>query len=203
VGGQVETAKFTVKGDPRVSATAADLRARFDQTRRINAATTDVVEAINGLAALRAAADSRRAGLTGQPALETTLRRFSDSLRAWSGKLAIPRSVGDTDPYRTSSLSELQQFSFGDMNSPPTQAERTGSAETSVVDVSHRANNAVNAKGRRRRQKDDSSNSMGISITRITRALDKSRSSSRGSPHPIRGNPNPAEFNPINPAKRR
>ncbi len=130
VAGRAETRAFTLKADPRVNATAADFRARFDLTQRIRGAMGEVVEAVNGLAALRAAAEARRAAAAGHPELGATLRRFGDSLAVWSRRLATPRYPGsDADPYATSSLSELERFTYGDMNSPPNQAERTGSVE--------------------------------------------------------------------------
>lgn len=156
VDGKTEVHSFTLKADPRVSATVAGLRGRFDLSTRVKAAETEVVEAINGMAALRAAIEARRTAAAGQPALATTLRLFSDSLTVWSQRLVSPRDPAEAEPYRTSTLSELQQFSFGDMNSAPTQAERTGSVE---------------ALARARRQLDEVKRALGASLSAVNDAL--------------------------------
>jgi hypothetical protein len=130
VAGQSETRPFNLKADPRVNATAADYRARFDFARRMRGSIAAVVETVNAIAELHRAVDARRAEAAGHPELVTTLRRFGDSLGVLSRRLATPRfPLGDDDPYSTSSLSELERLSFGDMNSAPNQAERTGSVE--------------------------------------------------------------------------
>jgi photosystem II stability/assembly factor-like uncharacterized protein len=130
VGGKSQVQRFALKADPRVSAGPADFRARLGLSQRISAAMSEVVSAINGMAALRTQAADRRTKAGTNAALAGTLSRFSDSLSAWSRRLATPRSVGfDFDPYSTSSFSELQRFTYGDMNAAPNQAERTGSAE--------------------------------------------------------------------------
>ncbi len=130
VGGKAETRGFTLKPDPRASATAADLRTRFDLAKRVNSAMADVVGTLDALAALRAGAESRRKEADGHSELQSQLARFADSLGVWSRRLATPRYPGsDAAPYSTSSLSELQRFSFGDFNAAPNQAERSGSVE--------------------------------------------------------------------------
>jgi hypothetical protein len=74
-----------------------------------------------------------------------------------SRRLATPRyPESDTDPYSTSSLSELQRFSFGDMNSAPNQAERTGSVE---------------ALARARHQLDEVRRAIGASLPAVNDAL--------------------------------
>jgi photosystem II stability/assembly factor-like uncharacterized protein len=128
--GQTETARFTLKVDPRRSATAADLQARSEQSQRVNRVITEVVEAVDGIATLRGAAESRLKAAGDNSALKTALRPLLDSLRILSRRLATPRTTGfDFDPYATSSLDELFRFSYGDWNAAPNQAERTGTVE--------------------------------------------------------------------------
>jgi len=128
VSGKSEVQRFSLRADPRVSATAADFRARLEQTQRANRAIGEVIGTLNAITALRVQLDARRKAASGNAGLAATLNKFADSLAAWSRRLAPRRSVGfDFDPYSTSALSELRDFSFGDMNSPPSQAERTGS----------------------------------------------------------------------------
>ncbi len=130
VGGKAEVQRFTLLADPRVKATPAELRARYDQTLRVNRAMAEVVATLNDLTALRTQVEARRTAASGNAGLEQTLHRFSDSLTVLARKLAPRRSLGfDFDPYSTSSLAELRNFTFGDMNSPPNQGERTGSVE--------------------------------------------------------------------------
>jgi photosystem II stability/assembly factor-like uncharacterized protein len=157
VAGQTQTHGFTLKADPRASATPADFRARFDLTQRVTAAMTDVVEEIDGIATLRAASEACRASAGGHPDLEKTLRRFSDSLAVWSRRLATPRyPSSDADPYSTSSLSELGRFTYADPNSAPNQAERTGSVE---------------ALARARRQLEDVKRSIAAALPAVNDAL--------------------------------
>ncbi len=157
VGGKSETAGFSVKLDPRVNTTAADLRARYDFSQRMRGAVAEVVEALNGIAALRTAAEARRVAAAGKPELETALRKFADSLTVLSHRLATPRTIGfDGDPYATSSLSELQRLSFGDMNSAPNQGERNG---------------AVEALARARRQLDEVRRAVGAALPAVNAAL--------------------------------
>ena len=130
VGGKAETQRFTLLADPRVTATAAELRARYDQTLRVNRMIAEVVGTLNAVATLRAEVEARRKAAAGNAALEATLHRFADSLGVLARRLAPRRSIGfDFDAYSTSALSELRNFTFGDMNSAPNQGERTGSVE--------------------------------------------------------------------------
>ena len=140
-GGGAQTRRFTLRQDPRVQATGADLQARFDLATRTQGMITEVIETVNGLATVRGAAAQRRGEAAANQALATTLRRFEDSLAVLSRTLATPRTTGfEGDPYATSSLSELGRFTYGDINAAPSQAERTGS-----VDAFARARRQVDA----------------------------------------------------------
>ncbi len=155
VGGHAETARFTLKPDPRRSTGPADWRARLDQSRRVYAAMTEVFEAINGLATVRGNAEARLAGSGGNAAVTAALTGLRDSLGALARRLSTPRTTGfDFDPYTTSALGEITQFSYGDMNTAPSQAERTGSVEAlaragkTLVEVRSAARAAVQSANR-------------------------------------------------------
>jgi len=130
VGGKSEVQHFTLLADPRVKAAPAELRARYEQTLRVNRAVAEVFATLNSVTALRTQVEARRKSASANAALDATLHRFADSLETWSRRLAPRRTLGfDFDPYSTSALGELRNFTFGDMNSAPNQAERTGSME--------------------------------------------------------------------------
>jgi photosystem II stability/assembly factor-like uncharacterized protein len=130
-GGQTETRRFTLRPDPRISATAADLRDRFDHTQRIHRAMGEVIEALNGIGMLRGAAESRLKAAGTNPSLTAALRPLLDTLSGFAGRLATPRTPPDRepDPYVTTALDELSGLSGGDMNAAPTPVEGTVSGE--------------------------------------------------------------------------
>jgi photosystem II stability/assembly factor-like uncharacterized protein len=157
VAGKAEVQRFSLLADPRVRATPADFRARLEQTQRVSRAIGEVIGTLNEVTALRAQVETRRKATSGNAGLDATLHRFADSLAAWSRRLAPRRTVGfDFDPYSTSSLSELRSFTFGDMNSAPSQAERTGSVE---------------ALARARRTVDEVKRSIGAALPAVNDAL--------------------------------
>ena len=136
VGGKGETRQFTLERDPRISATPADLQARFDYSQRLHRTMSEVVGAVNGIATLRGDAESRlKAAGTGGGALETALRPLLDTLALFARRLANPRTP-EYDPYTTSALSELTRLSWGDMNAAPTPVEQTAAVE--VLDRARR-----------------------------------------------------------------
>jgi len=157
VGGKAELQRFTLLADPRVKPAPGDFRARYDQTVRVIRAVAEVFGTLNEISALRAQVEARRKAASANAALDATLHRFADSLEAWSRRLAPRRSVGfDFNPFATSALVELRGFSFGDMNAPPSQAERTGLGE---------------ALARARRTIDDVKRGIGAALPDVNAAL--------------------------------
>ncbi|HVZ47187.1 MAG TPA: glycosyl hydrolase [Gemmatimonadaceae bacterium] len=144
VGGEVQLASFALKADPRISASGADLAARLAFTRRVNAASTEVVQAVNRAFALRQEVAARLAGdsTSGNAA---PLRALRDSLLAGARRLA-PRFYGHNqyaDPYTATILDELMGFGYGDPNTAPNVVEQRG-ADTMIA-AAHDAVTRFNA----------------------------------------------------------
>lgn len=129
-GGSVQTASFTLKADPRIEATSAELAARLAFSRKVNAAATELIETVNRAFALRQVIDGRLAAdSTSSDA--PLLRALEDTLLA-HGKRMVPLFYGHNQyaaPYTATILDELARLGYGDSNAGPNAAEQHG-AET-------------------------------------------------------------------------
>jgi len=138
-GGSTQRASFTVKLDPRIQATAAELAARLEFTRKLNDASTELVEAVNRSFALRQEIDRRLAavsspGVTQASSDAASLRALRDTLLTW-GKRMVPLFYGRNqyaEPYTATILDELQRLGYGDSNAAPNAVELSA-AETMIA----------------------------------------------------------------------
>jgi hypothetical protein len=132
-GGTTQSASFTLKPDPRFTATAADLAARLAFTRKLNDASTELIEAVNRSFALRQEIDRRlKADSTSSEA--AMLKALRDTLLAY-GKRMVPlfyRHNQYPEPFTATILDELGQLGFGDSNAAPNTVEQSG-ADTMIA----------------------------------------------------------------------
>ncbi len=147
-GGTTQTAPFVLKADPRIQATAAELAARLAFTRKLNAASTELIESVNRAFALRQELDRRLAAdsTSGDAAI---LRALKDTLLA-HGKRMVPRFYARNQyaqPYTATILDEIIRLGYGDSNTAPNAAEQRG-ADTMIReahDAAARLDTAVRA----------------------------------------------------------
>jgi hypothetical protein len=138
-GGSTQRASFTVRPDPRIQATGAELAARLAFTRRVNDASTELIDAVNRAFALRQEVDRRLAalsapGVTQASSDAASLRALRDTLLTW-GKRMVPLFYGhnqSAEPYTATILDELQRLGYGDSNSAPNDVELSA-AETMIA----------------------------------------------------------------------
>jgi hypothetical protein len=148
--GSTQRASFTVKPDPRIPATGAELAARLAYTRRLNDAATEVIEAVNRASALRQEIDRRLAAVAGPGVTQassdaSSLKALKDTLLTW-GKRMVPLFYGHNqyaEPYTATILDELQRLGYGDSNSAPNAVELSA-AETMIAEA-HEAVTRFNA----------------------------------------------------------
>ena len=137
-GGATQSASFTLKADPRIEATAADLAARLAYSRRLDAAATAVIEAANRSFALRQEIDRRLAAdSTGSAA--ASLRALRDTLLA-HGKRMVPLFYGHNqspEPYTSTILDDLNRLGYGDSDAAPNAVEQ--SAADTMTALAHEA----------------------------------------------------------------
>ena len=132
-GGTSQTASFTLKADPRIQATSAELAARLAFTRKLNAASTELIESVNRAFALRQEID-RRLALDSTSVDAAPLRALRDTLLA-HGKRMVPLFYGHNqyaEPYTATILDEIDRLGYGDSNNGPNAVEQRG-AETMIV----------------------------------------------------------------------
>jgi len=138
-GGSTQRASFTVKLDPRVQATGAQLAARMAFTRRVNDASTELIDAVNRAFALRQEVDRRLAGISAPGVAQASsdaasLKALRDTLLTW-GKRMVPLFYGHNqyaEPYTATILDELQRLGYGDINAAPNAVELSA-AETMIA----------------------------------------------------------------------
>ncbi|HJQ21904.1 MAG TPA: glycosyl hydrolase [Gemmatimonadaceae bacterium] len=131
--GTTQRASFTLKPDPRVPATTADLAARFTFMRTLNAAATELVEAVNRSYALRQEVE-RRLAADSTSSEAAPLKALRDTLRAY-GRRLVPLFYGHNqyaEPYTATTLDEIQRLGYGDGNSAPNAVEQAA-AKTMVA----------------------------------------------------------------------
>ena len=146
-GGATQTASFALMADPRVPATSADLAARLAFTRRLDAASTELIEAVNRAFALRQEIDRRLAAdsTSGDAA---PLRALRDTLLA-HGKRMVPLFYGHNqypEPYTATILDELAGLGYGDGNTAPNSVEEH--AADAMIAAAHDAATRLDAVAR-------------------------------------------------------
>ena len=137
-GGTSQTASFTLKADPRMPATSAELAARLAFTRKLNAASTELIESVNRAYALRQEIE-RRLASDSTSADAAPLKALRDTLLA-HGKRMVPLFYGHNqyaEPYTATILDEIDRLGYGDGNTGPNAVEQRG-AET-VIAAAHNA----------------------------------------------------------------
>jgi photosystem II stability/assembly factor-like uncharacterized protein len=149
-GGSTQRASFTVKLDPRIQATGAELAARLAFTRKLNDAATELIDAVNRSFALRQEIDRRLAAGTGPGVTQASsdaasLKALRDTLLTW-GKRMVPlfyRRNQYAEPYTATILDELQRLGYGDSNSAPNAVEL--SAAETMITLAHEEVTRFNA----------------------------------------------------------
>ncbi|HEX7019172.1 MAG TPA: glycosyl hydrolase [Gemmatimonadaceae bacterium] len=135
-GGSTQSASFTLKPDPRIQATGAELAARFAFTQKLGAAATELIDAVNRSFALRQEVDKRLA--TDSTSSEAaSLRALRDSLLV-QGERLVPRFYGHNqyaEPYTATILDEIERLEYGDSDTGPNAVEQ-GAADT-VTALAH------------------------------------------------------------------
>ena len=143
-GGTTQTASFTLKADPRMPATSAELAARLSFTRKLNVASTELIEAVNRAFALRQEIDHRLSA-DSTSADAAPLRALRDTLLA-HGKRMVPLFYGHNqyaEPYTATILDELAGLGYGDSNTAPTAVEER--AADAMVAAAHEAATRLDA----------------------------------------------------------
>jgi hypothetical protein len=138
-GGGTQRASFTVRLDPRIQATGAELAARLAFTRKLNDAATELIDAVNRSFALRQEIDRRLAAVAGPGVTQASsdaasLKALRDTLLT-RGKQMVPLFYGRNqyaEPYTATILDELQRLGYGDSNSAPNAVELSA-AETMIT----------------------------------------------------------------------
>jgi hypothetical protein len=138
-GGTTQHASFTVRLDPRIQATGAELAARLAFTRKLNDAATELIDAVNRSFALRQEIDRRLAAVAGPGVTQASsdaasLKALRDTLLT-RGKQMVPLFYGRNqyaEPYTATILDELQRLGYGDSNSAPNAVELSA-AETMIT----------------------------------------------------------------------
>jgi hypothetical protein len=150
-GGSTQHASFTVRLDPRIQATGAELAARLAFTRKLNDAATELVDAVNRSFALRQEIDRRLAAVAGPGVTQAAsvdavpLKALRDTLLTW-GKQMVPlfyRRNQYAEPYTATILDELQRLGYGDSNSAPNAVEL--SAAETMITLAHEEVTRFNA----------------------------------------------------------
>jgi len=129
-GGTTQRASFTLKADPRIQATGADLAARLAFSRRLNAAATEVIEAANRSWVLRQEID-RRLAADSTSSAAASLRALRDTLLT-KAKRMVPLFYGHNqyaEPYTSTVLDDLTRLGYGDSDAAPNAVEQSA-AET-------------------------------------------------------------------------
>ena len=137
-GGTSQTASFMLEADPRIQATSAELAARLAFTRKLNAASTELIESVNRAFALRQEID-RRLTSDSTSADAAPLRALRDTLLA-HGKRMVPLFYGHNqyaEPYTATILDEIDRLGYGDSNSGPNAVEQRGAEE--MIAAAHQA----------------------------------------------------------------
>jgi photosystem II stability/assembly factor-like uncharacterized protein len=135
-GGSTQRASFTLKADPRVQATDADLAARLAYSRRLNVAATALIEATNKSFALEQEID-RRLATDSTSRAAASLKALKDTLLA-HGKRMVPLFYGHNqyaEPYTSTVLDDLNRLGYGDSDTAPNAVEQ--SAVETMVGVAH------------------------------------------------------------------
>ncbi|HEX4683170.1 MAG TPA: hypothetical protein VH277_10690 [Gemmatimonadaceae bacterium] len=148
--GTTQRSSFTVKLDPRIQATGADLAARLAFTRKLNDAATELIDAINRASMLRQDIDRRLAagaapGVTQASSDAAALKALRDTLLT-RGKRMVPLFYGHNEyaePYTATILDELQRLGYGDGNAAPNALEL--SAAAAMIAQAHEAVTRFNA----------------------------------------------------------
>jgi len=138
-GGSTQRASLTLKPDPRIQATGAELAARIAFTRRLNDASTELIDAVNRAFALRQEIDRRLAAVSGPGVTQASsdaapLKALKDSLLTW-GKRMVPLFYGHNqyaEPYTATTLDELQRLGYGGSDTAPNAVELSA-AETMIT----------------------------------------------------------------------
>ncbi|MEA3246073.1 MAG: hypothetical protein U9Q74_07930, partial [Gemmatimonadota bacterium] len=143
-GGTTQIAPFMLRADPRIQATAADLAARFAFTRKLNAASTELIEIANRAFALRQELDRR---LASEPASADAalLRALKDTLLVHGKRMVTPfyGHNQSAEPYTATILDELDRLGYGDGNTAPNAAEQRGA--DAMIAAAHEAVTRLNA----------------------------------------------------------
>jgi photosystem II stability/assembly factor-like uncharacterized protein len=133
-GGATQQASFALEADPRITATEADLTARLELDRRVDAAATEVVEAANRSFDLRRQIEERLAADSTSRAA-ASLRALRDTLLTY-GKRMVPLFYGrnqSPEPYTSTTLEELMYLGYGDTNTAPNAVERNAVATMTAL----------------------------------------------------------------------
>lgn len=137
-GGATQRASFTLEPDPRIQATSADLAARFAFTQKLNAAATELIDAINRSFALRQQIE-RRLATDSTSSEAASLRALRDTLLA-QGRRIVPLFYGHNqfaEPYTATILDEIDRLEYGDSNTGPNAVEQ--SAADTMTALAHEA----------------------------------------------------------------
>jgi len=132
-GGTSQTASFTLKADPRIPATTAELAARLAFARKLNAASTELIESVNRAFALRQEID-RRLAADSTSTDAAPLRALRDTLLAHGNRM-VPLFYGHNqyaEPYTATILDEIDRLGYGDGNTAPNAVEQRA-AETMIA----------------------------------------------------------------------
>ncbi|HET8587809.1 MAG TPA: hypothetical protein VFM74_08060, partial [Candidatus Limnocylindria bacterium] len=143
-GGATQTGSFALLADPRVQATSADLAARLAFTRKLDAASTELIEAVNRAYALRQEID-RRLAADSTSADAASLRALRDTLLAHGRRMVTPFYGHNqfAEPYTATILDELTGLGYGDGNTAPNAVEQH--AADTMVAAAHAAATRLDA----------------------------------------------------------
>ena len=143
-GGRTQRASFTLRADPRIPVTSAELAARLAFTQKLNAASTEMIEAVNRSFALRQEID-RRLAADPTSSEAASLKALRDTLLAY-GKRLVPLFYGhnqSAEPYTATILDELERVGYGDIHTEPNAVEQ--SAAETMIAVAHEEVSRFNA----------------------------------------------------------